>query len=177
MTGFSLVDNASTATLLLGSVAPIGGPHSGEDQFVTTTSPAHPLASMPVPHVVLDTNVFVGAGFNPRSHSAQLLDAVRDGRLRMVWDDATHEEVEHVLRRIPRLSWGAVAELFREQDRFDGETHPDRFGYVPDPTDRKFAALADAANVPLVTSDRGLLNTRGQAPFPILKPSEFALEE
>jgi hypothetical protein len=91
-----------------------------------------------------------------------LLDALRDGRLRMVWDDATHEEIEHVLRRIPRLSWGAVAELFREQDRFDGQTHPDKFGYVPDPTDRKFAALADAANVPLVTSDRGLLNARSR---------------
>jgi predicted nucleic acid-binding protein len=47
----------------------------------------------PAPHVVLDTNVFVGAGFNPRSHSALLLDAVRDGRLRMVWDDATHKEI------------------------------------------------------------------------------------
>ncbi len=126
------------------------------------------------PQVVLDTNVFVGAGFNPRSHSALLLNAVRDGRLRMVWDDATHEEIEHVLRRIPRMSWGAVAELFREEDRFDGETHPHKFGYVPDPTDRKFAALAASANVPLVTSDRGLLNARGQAPFPILKPSEFA---
>jgi predicted nucleic acid-binding protein len=107
------------------------------------------------PQVVLDTNVFVGAGFNPRSHSALLLDAVRDGRLRMIWDDATHEEIEHVLRRIPRLSWGAVAELIRDEDRFEGATHPDQFDYVLDPTDRKFAALADAANVPLVTSDRG----------------------
>jgi predicted nucleic acid-binding protein len=69
-----------------------------------------------------------------------------------------------------------VAELFREEDRFDGETHPDKFGYVPDPADRKFAALANAASVPLVTSDRGLLKARGQAPFPILKPSEFALD-
>ncbi|MBV8717978.1 MAG: PIN domain-containing protein [Chloroflexi bacterium] len=126
------------------------------------------------PQVVLDTNVFVGAWFNPWSHSALLLDAVRDGRLRIVWDDATHEEIEHVLRRIPPLSWEALAELFRDEDRFNGETHPDKFGYVPDPTDRKFAALADAANVPLVTSDRGLLNARGEAPFPILKPSEFA---
>jgi predicted nucleic acid-binding protein len=86
----------------------------------------------------------------------------------------THEEIEHVLRRIPRLSWGAVAGLFREDDRFDGATYPDQFDYVLDPADRKFAALADAANVPLVTSDRGLLNARGQTPFPILKPSEFA---
>jgi predicted nucleic acid-binding protein len=129
------------------------------------------------PQVVLDTNVFVGAGFNPRSHSALLLDAVRDDRLRMIWDDATHGEIEHVLRRIPRRSWGAVAELFREEDRLNGETHPDQFGYVPDPTDRKFAALAAAAGAPLVTSDRGLLNARGQAPFPILKPSEFALDQ
>jgi len=126
------------------------------------------------PRVVLDTNVFVGAGFNPGSHSALLLEAVRDGRLRIVWDDAIREEIEHVLRRIPRLSWGAVAELFREEDRFDGATHPDKFGYVLDPTDRKFAALAAAVSVPLVTSDRGLLNARNQAPFPILKPSEFA---
>jgi predicted nucleic acid-binding protein len=106
-----------------------------------------------------------------------LLDAVRDGRLRIVWDDATHEEIEHVLRRIPRLSWGAVAELFRDEDRFEGATHPDQFDYVLDPTDRKFAAIADAASVPLVTSDRVLLNARGQAPFPILRPSEFALDQ
>jgi len=124
---------------------------------------------VPAPHVVLDSNVFVGAGFNPRSNSALLLERVRDGRLRMVWDDSTHTEIEHVLRRIPGLSWDAVAELFRDEDRFDGETHPDQFGYVPEPADRKFAALADAANVPLVTSDRGLLNARGQAPFPDLE--------
>lgn len=144
---------------------PFGGEHDGW----------RPAAH--APQVVLDTNVFVGAGFNPRSHSAVLLDAVRDGRLRMVWDDATREEIYHVLRRIPGLSWGAVAELFREEDRFDGVTHRDQFDYVLDPSDRKFAALADAASVPLVTSDRGLLNARGQAPFPILKPSEFALDQ
>ena len=35
---------------------------------------------------MLDTNVFVAAGFNPGSHSAWLVEAVRDGRLRMIWD-------------------------------------------------------------------------------------------
>jgi predicted nucleic acid-binding protein len=144
---------------------PLGGEHHG-------WRPGHHT-----PQVVLDTNVFVGAGFNPRSHSALLLDAVRDGRLRMVWDDATREEIEHVLRRIPRLSWGAFAELFREEDRFEGATHPDQFDYVRDRTDRKFAALAASTSVPLVTSDRGLLYARGQAPFPILKPSEFTLDQ
>jgi uncharacterized protein len=124
--------------------------------------------------VVLDTNVFVAAGFNPGSHSARLVEAVRDGRLRMVWDDATREEIEHVMRQIPRLSWTRIADLFRAEDRFEGSTHPDEFGFVPDPSDRKFAALADAADAPLVTSDAGLLKAGGQMAVPVLKPSELA---
>lgn len=124
--------------------------------------------------VVLDTNVFVAAGFNPGSHSAQLVEAVRDGRLRLVWDDATRTEVEHVLRQIPRLSWTRIAELFRSEERFAGATHPRAFDFVPDPADRKFAALADAAQAPLITSDAGLLNARGHMAVPVLKPSEFA---
>src|ERR1051325_428808 len=83
--------------------------------------------------VVLDTNVFVAAGFNPGSHSARLVEAVRDGRLRMVWDDATREEIEHVMRQIPRLSWTRVADLFRSEDRFAAATSPQRFSFVPDP--------------------------------------------
>ena len=124
--------------------------------------------------VVLDTNVFVAAGFNPGSHSARLVEAVRGGRLRMVWDDATREEIEHIMRQIPRLSWTRIADLFRSEDRFEGSTHPDEFGFVPDPSDRKFAALADAAQAPLVTSDAGLLNAGDQMAVPVLKPSELA---
>jgi hypothetical protein len=75
--------------------------------------------------VVLDTNVFVAAGFNPVSHSAWLVDAVRDGRLRMVWDSAIRAEIEHVIRQIPRLSWTHIADLFRAEDRFGGSTHPE----------------------------------------------------
>ena len=45
---------------------------------------------------------------------------------------------------------------------------------LPDPADRKFAALADAVQAPLVTSDAGLLNAGGQMAVPVLKPSEFA---
>jgi predicted nucleic acid-binding protein len=125
--------------------------------------------------VVLDTNVFVAAGFNPGSHSARLVEAVRDRRLRMVWDDATHAEIEHVMRQIPQLSWTRIADLFRSEDMFGGSTHPEAFGFVPDPADRKFAALADAVQATLVTSDAGLLNAgRGQMAVPVLKPSEFA---
>src|SRR5437016_4448776 len=74
----------------------------------------------------------------------------------------------------PRLSWARIANLFRSEDRFGGSTDPEAFGFVPDPADRKFAALADAVQVPLVTSDAGLLNAGGQMAVPVLKPSEFA---
>ena len=67
-----------------------------------------------------------------------------------------------------------IADLFRAEDRFGGSTHPEAFGFVPDPADRKFAALADAAQAPLVTSDARLLNAGGQMAVPVLKPSEFA---
>jgi predicted nucleic acid-binding protein len=123
---------------------------------------------------VLDTNVFVAAGFSSGSHSARLVKAVRDGRLRMVWDDATRAETEHVMRQIPRLSWTGIADLFRSENRFGGSTHPEAFGFVPDPADRKFAALAEAAQAPLVTSDAGLLNAGDHMAVPVLKPSEFA---
>jgi predicted nucleic acid-binding protein len=137
------------------------------ESLVTSDHPHAPDA------VILDTNVFVGAGFNPASHSARLIDAIRAGRLRMVWNDATRSEIEHVLRQIPPLSWERVAGLFGEEDRFQGETHPEQFAYVPDPADRKFAALADASGVPLVTSDHDLLQGRALATVPILTPGEF----
>lgn len=123
--------------------------------------------------VVLDTNVFVGAGFNRRSSSARLVEAVRDGRLRMAWNDATRDEIAHILQRIPGLAWGDVAHLFRAEDRFPVATHLERFDYVPDHADRKFAALAHAAGVPLVTSDAGLLQASSRAEIPILTPHDF----
>ena len=125
------------------------------------------------PPVILDTNVFVGAAFNPRSHSARLVEAVRAGQLRMVWNDATRRETERILRQIPRISWEHFAPLFRDEDRFQDDTHPEEFDYVPDPADRKFAALADAARVPLVTSDKDLLQGRERARVAILTPAEF----
>jgi predicted nucleic acid-binding protein len=120
--------------------------------------------------VVLDTNVFVGAGFNPSSSSARLLAAVREGRLRLVWNDATRDETAHILRQIPKLSWEAVAPLFRPSDRFAGAIYPEAFDCVPDPADRTFAALAHAANVVLVTSDRGLLQASECAGISVLRP-------
>jgi predicted nucleic acid-binding protein len=123
--------------------------------------------------VVLDTNILVGAGFNPRSNSARLVDAVRERRLRMIWNAATRSEAEYILRKIPRLSWDRFASLFRETDRYPGETAPERFDAVADPADRKFAALADAANVVLVTQDAGLIQGLAQTSVAVATPGEF----
>ena len=123
--------------------------------------------------VVLDTNVFVAAGFNPRSASAKIVDAVRQGRSRMVWNDATRREIERIMKQIPPLRAHAVAELFRPEHRFTAVTHPERFADVPDPDDRKFAALAHAAGAILISNDEHLLRYRGSMDLTVLTPSTF----
>ncbi|MEX0614063.1 MAG: PIN domain-containing protein [Pirellulales bacterium] len=128
---------------------------------------------MSQPAVVLDTNVFVAAAFNRRSASARILEEDRSGRLRMVWNEATRRETRHILEKIPRLSWNSVADLFREEDRYRGETFPEQFADIPDPDDRKFAALADASGAVLLTNDEHLLKDRDRASIEILTPQEF----
>jgi predicted nucleic acid-binding protein len=128
---------------------------------------------MPAPAVILDTNVLVAAGFNRKSASAQILDQVRSGRLRMIWNDQTRRETEHILSRIPPLFRNRVAELFREEDRYHAVTFPENFDYIPDADDRKFAALAEAAGVVLITNDDHLLSNRDRAKLEILSPREY----
>jgi uncharacterized protein len=126
------------------------------------------------PAVVLDTNVFVAAGFAPLSASARIVDAVRHGRIRMVWNDATRREIEYIVRKIPPLRAHDVARLFRPADRFLRATHPERFADVPDPDDRKFAALAHAAGAVLISSDEHLLRHRDRVPLTVLTPAAFS---
>jgi uncharacterized protein len=122
--------------------------------------------------VVLDTNVFVGAGFNPRSSSAKIVDAVRKGQLRMIWNDATRREIERIMRQIPPLRAQGVSDLFRWEDRYAAPTHRERFAFIPDPDDRKFAALAQAAGATLVLNDDHLLSHRDRIDVPVLTPGE-----
>ena len=107
--------------------------------------------------IVIDTNVFVAAGFNPRSAGACILSAVREGGLQLIWNEPTRRETELILRQIPRLDWESVTDLFRPEMEFLGPVDPESFVFVPDPQDRKFAALSVASQTPLVTNDHHLL--------------------
>ena len=127
--------------------------------------------------VVIDTNVFVAALFNPRSASARILEDVREGRFRLIWNQPTGHETETILRRIPRLDWQKVADLFRPEDEFTEPADPAAFAVIADPDDRKFAALSAAANAPLVTSDNLVLAQRGRMGIEIVTPRDFLARE
>jgi len=123
--------------------------------------------------VVIDTNVFVAAGFNARSASERILAAIGERRLQLVWNKPTRRETELVLRRIPLLDWDKFAYLFRPEGEFTGCVYPHDFGFIEDPDDRKFAALSTAAKVPLVTNDHHLLAHRNLICFDVLTPRAF----
>ena len=128
---------------------------------------------MSPPATVIDTNVFIAAAFSPASDSARLLDAVSGGRVRLVWDRPTRRETEALMRRIPRISWEDVRHLFVEAERWSGGVGPERFTSVPDPDDRKFAALASSSGATLVTLDRHLLGAGLDDSCRVVTPGEF----
>ncbi len=135
--------------------------------------PPLPLAGT---SVVVDTNVWVAAAFHPRSCSARIVDAIRSGRLRMVWNEQTRNESKRILSKIPPISWSRFAGLFLMEARFDAPLDLDAYAVVPDADDRKFAALAHATNSILITQDRHLLAQASCLPARVLSPSRFASE-
>ena len=128
---------------------------------------------MPGTRVVLDTNVFVAAGFNRRSSSAQIIRGIEQGRFELVWDQATRRETERIVRQIPRLSWQAFAPLFRKEAEYTEEIAPGQFLNVEDPDDRKFAALSAASGSILITNDDHLIAPRSILDIEIRTPTEF----
>lgn len=120
---------------------------------------------------VIDTNVFIAAGFNPGSASASILDLIRLGHLITVWNEATRCETRTLFERIPRLDWNHAAPLFRDEGRYDLETDTGRVDFVTDPGDRKFAALSLASGAPIVSSDDHLLAHRDR--LTVWTPSAF----
>ena len=107
--------------------------------------------------VVIDTDVFVPAGFNAGSASAGILAAVQEGDFQLVWNKPTRGATETILRRIPGLDWATVADLFESEDEFSGPVDPNASAMIADRDDRKLAALSTAAKTPLVTNGNRVL--------------------
>jgi predicted nucleic acid-binding protein len=128
---------------------------------------------MTTPAVILDTNILVASGFNPKSHSAQIVEQVRCGLLRMIWAEQTRDEAEWIVRKIPPLSWTAISELFRPEDCYCSPLFPERFQQIPDKADLIFAALSDATGTPLITMDKGIVSVRDTLAVPVWMPFEF----
>jgi predicted nucleic acid-binding protein len=104
---------------------------------------------MTVPTVILDTNILVASGFNPKSHSAQIVEQVRCRQLRLVWTEQTRYEAELIIGKIPPLSWERISILFRLENCYCGALFPENFQHIPDKADIKFVALSDALEIRL----------------------------
>ena len=122
--------------------------------------------------VILDTNVLVAAGFNRSSSAARIIQAIEDGQLEMVWNEATRREARSILQQIPPLSWDRIEGLFKRRGEYKGETEGN-FVLVKDPDDRKYAALAAASGATLITNDDDLLRARNALDIGVMTPKEF----
>jgi predicted nucleic acid-binding protein len=125
---------------------------------------------------VLDSNVFVAAGFNKQSSSAQLVAWVREGRLQMPWHELTREEIRHQLQKIPPLRWQPFAELFRAEHEVTEVLALEEYNFIEDRDDRKFAALAEKTEAFLVSNDEHLLSVRGRLTVLVLTPGRAVAE-
>ena len=91
----------------------------------------------------------------------------------MPWTDRTFREVRHVLRKIPPVSWDAFEDLFRPAERRARPPGEEGLDWVPDPGDRKFAALARATDAVMISNDGHLIDGRAEASFTVLTPGEY----
>ena len=123
--------------------------------------------------VVVDTNVLVGAGFKEGSASHQIVEAIAAGELVLVWNERTRRESLRVVGKIPPLDEDYFAALFRPEGCFEGEVDEAAFAIIADVSDRKFAALARGAGVPLVSNDSDFLDVRDKLAIEVFRPTEF----
>lgn len=126
-----------------------------------------------LPGVVIDTNVFVANGFNPESHSAQIIKLVNERKLTLYWNEKTRDEVRLMLKKIPPIGWDAVSHLFRQEGHVEVHVKEQVFDYISDLDDRKFATVAFEANVPIVTNDEHFLEHRKRLPIGVYTPHQF----
>ncbi len=127
--------------------------------------------------IIVDTNVFVGAAYNPDSSSRKIVDGCREGTYTLVVSEPIRREYR---RMLPRAIRGAD-ELRRTLMLVD-RAEVVEAGLVPrvvreDPDDDKFFAAAWAGEVDaIITNDRAFLAIDGAEGIRVLRPGEFLAE-
>jgi putative PIN family toxin of toxin-antitoxin system len=127
--------------------------------------------------VVPDTNLFIGARFNPRSASARILDLCLRGRCRALLSTGVKAEVRSMLGRVgcDRGFGLRVKRLLGEAEEV--EVREELPLLMEDPDDNKLlnCALWGRADY-LITNDRHLLKFREYLGVKIRRPKEFLKE-
>jgi predicted nucleic acid-binding protein len=123
--------------------------------------------------VILDTNILVAAAFNPHSHSAQIIDAIRAGDFDLVWHHKTLAECQRIIRKIPPIHWHHFEDLFKPENEYTGTLAVENFTQITDPDDRKFAALAAATDAILVSNDQHFHTVNQLLNIRLMSPREF----
>ncbi len=126
-----------------------------------------------IPPIIADTNIFVASGFNRDSSSRRIIEALDQGRLLQVWNEQTRRETIAVVDQIPPLDEEFVESLFRDEGYYSESTSPENFGVIDDESDRKFAALAHACGIILITNDSDFLEVRNSLDIVVMRPSAF----
>jgi putative PIN family toxin of toxin-antitoxin system len=131
-------------------------------------------------HAVIDTGVLVSALIKPGGATGEVLYALRDGRLTMIYSTDTLVEIIDVLGRPPfRAKYHILPEditALVNLIRLRGElvSPQKKISACRDPKDNKFleAALAGEADC-IVSGDADLLALTPFEDIPILRPAEI----
>jgi len=126
------------------------------------------------PRIVVDTNVFVGSAYNPRSASRKIVTACLQGNLRLCASPATLREYNLIFSRAirnPQQRDQLLALVHQACQVKPAETPR----VVPaDPQDDKFVAVALAAHaLALITNDQGVLEVGSHEGITIQRPAAF----
>ena len=125
-----------------------------------------------VTRVVLDTNVLVGAAYNPAGASRRVVEACLAGELTPVVSRALRREYEFILARAAR----GRPYLERVHQLLDGaevvEPAQTPRAVPDDPDDDKLVAVALAAGAALVTNDAHLLAVAGHEGLEVVRPAD-----
>lgn len=123
--------------------------------------------------LVLDTNIFVAASFNPNSASGRIVKSIGEKQHDLVWNKATKRETKRILKKIPPVSWSQFENLFLEKSEYEGKVDVGGLDFIKDKEDIKFAALARTTGAVLVTNDDHLLSVRSRFDFSCMTSGEF----